>query len=171
MPLALGHFAVGLLTDSAVEKAKTTTRKKFLILFLLVNSPDIDILIGWLAAGNFYAFHRTFTHSILFAILMAAACSNLYKLFPSFPKLDYTWCYWMVISHLVADYLITPWEVSFLWPLPYLMPQSVNGILDHVPRYAAFEREAEVIIFCLCIYLLIKILGFAVNSAKRLRPA
>jgi membrane-bound metal-dependent hydrolase YbcI (DUF457 family) len=171
MPLALGHFAVGLLTDSAFERPQTTTRKKLSILFLLVNIPDIDVVISWLATGNPYTYHRLFTHSILFTILAAAAFSNLYKVFPSFPKLSYRWCYWMVMSHLIADYLTTPWNVAFLWPLG-LPSDRLNDVLDFVPRYASLEREVEVVLMCLCIYLIIKALRATVTYLqKRLLPA
>jgi membrane-bound metal-dependent hydrolase YbcI (DUF457 family) len=167
MPLALGHMAVGLLTESAIEKPETTTRKRLILLFLLVNSPDIDIVISWLATGNLYTYHRTFTHSILFAVIEAALFSNLSRLFHSFPKLSYKWCYWAVISHVLADYLFSPWETAFLWPLP-IQPKLFNDLLDHVGRYAHLEREIEVILICLVIYLLAKSLGAAVNYLHRL---
>ena len=114
MPLAPAHMAVGLLTESTIEKPKTTTLKRLFILFLLVNSPDVDIVISWLATGSYYTYHRTFAHSILFAVIPAVLFSNLFRLFPFFPKLSYKWCYWVVISHLLADYLFSPWETAFL---------------------------------------------------------
>lgn len=167
MPLALGHLAVGLLTDCAIEKPGTTTRKRLSLLFLLVNSPDIDILISWLATGSLYAYHRTFTHSILFAVIMAAVVSNATRFWPSFPRLSYKWSYWMVMSHVIADYLITPWEVAFLWPLPF-QPGALNGVLDHVSRYASLAREAEVLCICLFTYLLVKALGTAFSYLQKL---
>ena len=167
MPLAPAHMAVGLLTESAIEKPKTTTLKRLFILFLLVNSPDVDIVISWLATGSYYTYHRTFAHSILFAVITAVLFSNLFRLFPSFPKLGYKWCYWVVISHLLADYLFSPWETAFLWPLP-IQPRLFNDVLDHVGRYAHLEREIEVIVICMFICLFIKGLSAAINYLHRL---
>jgi len=160
-------MAVGLLTESGIEKPKTTTRKRLFILFLVVNSPDVDIVISWLASGSFYTYHRTFTHSILFAVIAAALFSNLFRLFPFFPKLSYKWCYRAVISHLLADYLFSPWQTAFLWPLP-IQPRLFNDVLDHVGRYAYLEREIEVILICLFIYLFVKGVSSAINYLHRL---
>jgi membrane-bound metal-dependent hydrolase YbcI (DUF457 family) len=161
MPLALGHLAVGLLTNSALEKQETTTRKSLFFLFLLANSPDIDIPISWLLTGSPWPYHRTFTHSVLFAVIVAGIFSNLFKLFPSFPKLSYKWCYFAVMSHVVADYLFSPWNVAFLWPLR-TGPGSFNGILDYVDPYATLAREAEVVLICLFCYFFIKTFKAAV---------
>jgi membrane-bound metal-dependent hydrolase YbcI (DUF457 family) len=155
MPLALGHLAAGFLVTRGIDKPNTTTPKSLLMLFLLANSPDIDIAISLLLTGSPWPYHRTFTHSILFAIFMAIAVSKLHKLFHSFPKLSYKWCYWAVTSHVIADYLISPWKVDFLWPLP-IRPGLFNGILDHVDKYATLAREVEVILICLICYLMIK---------------
>jgi membrane-bound metal-dependent hydrolase YbcI (DUF457 family) len=160
MPLVLGHLTVGLLSTCTLEKPKTSTRKRIFILFLLANSPDIDILISWLLTGSPWHHHRTFTHGVLFAVFMAVACSNLCRLWPSFPKLSYKWCYWAVMSHVLADYLFSPWKVSFLWPLPF-QPGSLNGVLDHVGTYANLAREAQVVFICLFAYLLVKSLNAA----------
>jgi membrane-bound metal-dependent hydrolase YbcI (DUF457 family) len=171
MPLALGHLAVGLLTTGAIEKPKTTTRKKVLILFLLANSPDVDIAISWLLTGSFYSHHRTFTHGVLFAVVMGALFANLYRYLPSFPKLSYKWCYWAVFSHVLADYLFSPWKVDFLWPLPFY-PASLNGALDFVAWYASVAREAQVLFFCLFVYLFVKTLNAAAIYLYRLlQPA
>jgi membrane-bound metal-dependent hydrolase YbcI (DUF457 family) len=171
MPLVLGHLAVGCLTNSAIDKPKTTTRKKLFILFLLANSPDIDIVISWVLTKSPWPYHRTFTHSILFAIIMAVLFANLSKFFKSFPKLGYKWCYMMVMSHILADYLLSPFKVAFLWPLR-IQPGSLNGILDFVDKYETLAREAQVILICLLGYLLIKAFRAAVNYVYRfLLPA
>jgi membrane-bound metal-dependent hydrolase YbcI (DUF457 family) len=171
MPLALGHLAVGLLTSCAIEKPKTTTRKSLFFLFLLANSPDMDVAISWLLTGSPWLLHRTFTHSILFAILMAAVFSNLHRLIRAVPKLSYNWCYGLVSTHVIADYLISPWGVAFLWPVP-IQPLSLNGILDHVGQFATLAREIEVIFICLFTYLFVKTLRTAVVYLyKLLLPA
>jgi len=171
MPLVLGHFAVGLLTTSTIEKPKTTNRKRLIILFLLSNSPDIDIAISWLVSGSLYLHHRTFTHGILFAVVMAIVCSNLYRYISSFPKLSYKWCYWAVMSHVLADYLFSPWKVAYLWPIP-IQPASLNGALDFVSIYATIAREAQVVFFVLFAYLLVKTLNAAaVYLYRLLQPA
>lgn len=150
------------------EKPEKTTRKRIMILFALANSPDIDILASWLLTGNPYTYHRLFTHSILFAIIVGAVFSNLSKIFSSFPKLSYKWCYLIIMSHVIADYLISPWKVTFLWPLR-VHPGSLNGILDHVDRYATLAREAEVILICVLGYLFMKFLGYLL--IRVFRPA
>jgi len=102
---------------------------------------------------------------------VAALSSNFYKFFPSFPKLSYKWCYWMVMSHVIADYLISPWKVTFFWPLS-IHPGSLNGILDHVGTYATLAREAQVVLICLFTYLLFRTLNAAANYLyKLLQPA
>ena len=171
MPLALGHLTVGYLTNCVIEKPNTTPLKSLFFLFLLANSPDIDVLISWLVTGSPWPLHRTFTHGILFAVTMALVFSNLFRLFSSFPKLNYNWCYWAVMSHVIADFIFSPWKVSFLWPLP-IQPESLGGLLDFVAWHATLAREAQVIFICLFTYFLIKTTFAAINYLyKRLLPA
>ena len=101
------------------------------VLIFLANLPDLDFLPGWLD-GNANQLHRSFTHSLTFAIFISLALSRAWRIAPGFWQsalLYFTAC----SSHLLIDFfsgtkigwthtgfgmpLFWPWSKEFSSPL------------------------------------------------------
>jgi membrane-bound metal-dependent hydrolase YbcI (DUF457 family) len=101
------------------------------VLILLANLPDLDFLPGWLD-GDANQLHRSFTHSLTFAILISLVLSSVWRIAPGFWRsaLLYFTAY---SSHLLIDFfsgikigwthtgygmpLFWPWSKEFSSPL------------------------------------------------------
>jgi membrane-bound metal-dependent hydrolase YbcI (DUF457 family) len=74
----------------------------------LANLPDMDFLLGYLAAGDVHAFHSGPTHSILFALAGGTGVALLLKV-PSLPLWQKTLFFALVIAtHVVLDAVTGP---------------------------------------------------------------
>jgi membrane-bound metal-dependent hydrolase YbcI (DUF457 family) len=93
------------------------------VLILLANLPDLDFLPGWLD-GDANQLHRSFTHSLTFAILISLALSSVWRIAPGFCRsaLLYFTAY---SSHLLIDFFSgikigwthTGYGMPLFWPL------------------------------------------------------
>ena len=119
MPLPLGHTAIGLATHDLSCKGNSTTNpwKTFLLVLFLANLPDIDILIGLVIHSNGNVFHRGPTHSLLFALAMSLLASSAWKIWPRIPRVSLLVSFLLILSHVLADAILTTAPVSFFWPL------------------------------------------------------
>ncbi len=77
-----------------------------LIFFSLL--PDIDVIIGFLATGNLFGFHRMLTHSFLFILFFAA-------IYVFIKRIEVVLAFIGVSGHIFLDSLDTH-GVPFLWP-------------------------------------------------------
>ena len=119
MPLPLGHTAAGLAIHDLHSKGNsaTTLWKNFAFIIVLTNLPDIDVLVGLIVHGNGNFFHRGPTHSLLFALIMAFLVSNSWRCWSKIPRVSYLLCFSLILSHILADALLTSAPVSFWYPL------------------------------------------------------
>ncbi len=119
MPLPLGHTAAGLAIHDLYSKGSSTVSLWKALLFVIVftNLPDIDVLIGLIVHGNGNFFHRGPTHSLLFALVMALLAANGWRCWSKIPKVPFLLCFLLIISHVLADAVLTASPVSFWWPL------------------------------------------------------
>ena len=119
MPLPLGHTAAGLAIHDIHSKGKSTASlwQTFAFIIMLTNLPDIDVLVGLIVHGNGNFFHRGPTHSLLFALVMALLASNAWRCWSRIPRVNYLLCFSLVLSHILADALLTAAPVSFWYPL------------------------------------------------------
>ena len=129
MPLPLGHTAVGLAIQDIHSKGNSTASlwKNFAFIIVLTNLPDMDVLIGLILHGNGNFFHRGPTHSFLFALVIALLASNVWRCWSRIPKLNFLFCFLLLISHVVADAVLTSSPVSFWWPLELNLSTGYSG--------------------------------------------
>lgn len=100
MALPIGHGLVGASIVALIHpKADLKNWKPLAIGFLLANSPDLDfafqIFLGW------RGWHRGFTHSILFALLVGAIFFLIMRREKWQIPLSYSLAY---LSHTILDF-------------------------------------------------------------------
>ena len=135
MPLPLGHAAIGWAAYETVRPSpgsEAHSGQRFPVALIamvtiLTNLPDLDVLFGLLFYGNGMAVHRGPTHSLLFALLAGYCAANLWRLWPRIPRLGFGLCFMLVLSHVVADMLLTSAPVSLLWPLEHTLISGYRG--------------------------------------------
>ena len=101
MPLPIAHGLVGASIVSLVHpNANLKNWKPLLLGFILANCPDLDFgfsfLFGW------RGFHRGFTHSLLFAFIVAVVIFILLRHRTWQIPLAYSAAF---LSHTILDYL------------------------------------------------------------------
>jgi membrane-bound metal-dependent hydrolase YbcI (DUF457 family) len=117
MPLPLGHTAIGLAIYEAGSSNSAFHRwGVFLFVVFLANLPDLDVLAGLIANGNGSTFHHGFSHSLIFASFMGFLASNAWRLWSRIPRLGFTSCSLVILSHVLADYFLSDSPVSIFWP-------------------------------------------------------
>ena len=162
MPLPLGHAAIGLAAYETVTNVSAFERwKRFLWIILLANLPDLDVLVGLIVHWNGQAFHRGATHSLVFALVAGFLAHRAGKRWNVVPQLSFYACFFLILSHVLADALLTASPVSFWWPLEIHLSAGYAGWKD-VFHTVLFDglRDAGIVLFCGLILL-----------ARRLPPA
>lgn len=126
MPLPLGHSAIALAIYETKRSASASHTRwpHFLAVTFLANLPDLDILAGLIFQHNGAVFHRGPTHSILFAVAAGFLASRLWRLRPWIPRLSAGLCICLILSHVIADMLLTSSPVSLFWPLELYWSQG-----------------------------------------------
>jgi membrane-bound metal-dependent hydrolase YbcI (DUF457 family) len=157
MPLPLGHTAAGLAIHDICSKSDNSGHlwKTLIFVIVLTNLPDIDVLIGLVVHGNGNFFHRGPTHSFLFVLLMALAASNSWRCWSKIPKISYRLCFLLLLSHVVADALLTTSPVSFWWPLELNLSVGYSGwreIIESV-LFGAFRDLGTIVVSGVVIFL------------------
>lgn len=119
MPLPLGHTAAGLAIHDLYPRSNGNGGiwRTLGYIIVLTNLPDIDVLIGLIVHGNGNVFHRGPTHSFLFALVMGVFACNAWRYWSRIPKLNFVLCFLLILSHVLADGVLTTSPVSFWWPL------------------------------------------------------
>ena len=119
MPLPLGHTAAGLAIHDFYTKGRSSLSiwKTLALVIVLTNLPDLDVVVGLIVHGNGNFFHRGPTHSFLFALVMALVISNGWRCWSRIPKVSYLLCFSLILSHVLADAVLTTTPVSFWYPL------------------------------------------------------
>lgn len=157
MPLPLGHTAAGLAIHDLYSKsdANGSIWKTLTYVAVLTNLPDIDVLIGLIAHGNGNFFHRGPTHSLLFALVMALIASNGWRCWSKIPKLNFLLCFLLILSHVVADALLTTAPVSFRWPfeLNLSIGHSSWGEVIRAVLFGAFRDLGTIVVSASVIFL------------------
>ena len=155
MPLPLGHLAIGLATSETLQATddRTTRWKLCLAVAILANLPDVDVILGLLWQGNGNLFHRGPTHSLAFALLAGYIASQLWRLGRHIPRLNFTLCFSLVFSHVMADLLLTTAPVSLFWPLHVYWSPGMSdwGTVVHAVVFQGIQ-DAGILVAC-AIYL------------------
>jgi membrane-bound metal-dependent hydrolase YbcI (DUF457 family) len=156
MPLPLGHIAIGMTTYCALvrnpDSATASKIQLWSVIALLSVLPDIDMLWGLILHGNAMAFHRGPTHSILFAIVGGAFYANMSNRFVRLPKLTAPMAGSIIFTHVAADYLFSPSNVSFFWPWQVYWAPGASRLQDVMYVLVARSyRDITIIIGCILI--------------------
>jgi membrane-bound metal-dependent hydrolase YbcI (DUF457 family) len=132
MPLPLAHAALGLTTHELLGENQPihSLWRKLALIALLANLPDIDVVIGLLLQGDGSVFHRGPTHSLLFALGMGWLASRAWRWWSRTASLSLIWCASIILSHILADALLTRAPVSLFWPLEVHWSREHCGWLD-----------------------------------------
>ena len=161
MPLPLGHSAIGFATHCLISNNKSRFDKWKLAIFIIIlsNLPDIDVLLGLILQNNGSTFHRGPTHSILFALLMGFAASKSSRLWSQIPTISFKTCFFLILSHVAADYFLTNSPVSFYWPFEVNWSTGNSGWSQvlHTVFFGAVE-DAGILFTCIGIITLNMIL-------------
>lgn len=117
MPTVLTHPAVPLALSWAAGRQVVSTR---LLLAGVTASmlPDLDVVAFRLGVPYAAEFgHRGFSHSILFALIVAVAGAALFRLLASTPGRSFGFLFAAVASHGVLDAFTNGGlGIAFLWP-------------------------------------------------------
>lgn len=152
MPSPLGHAAIGLVVHNVCSREKIGFRqwREASFVCLLAILPDIDVLVGLLSQGNGNAFHRGYSHSLLFILCSAFVASVAHRLWSQIPRITFGICFALVLSHVLADFLLTDYGVSWFWPFgrTWAAPSYAGwgDVMHDFLRQTA--RDAGIVIGC-----------------------
>ena len=144
----VGHSLLGAAIS--LPQQSTLKSKGWLIAgsILLANLPDADHLLGWIQ-GDPTAYHRMWTHSIGFAIMISAVLALAARLFKW--RHPFRWGLWggvLILSHLVLDYFAKdtsePVGIPLLWPFVkqyFYSPVWIFSDLFKSPESADFFQS------------------------------
>ena len=117
MASAFSHIAIPAVLYAAF-KSKTVNFKLFLLAALCAVIPDADVIA--FKFGIPYASqwgHRGFTHSIVFALVLASLCVVLYRRLNSRPATVFWLCLIACVSHPLLDSMTNGGlGVALFWP-------------------------------------------------------
>ncbi len=151
MPLPLGHTIIGITTYEVCNKKNSAFSHWKLAIYITVLSslPDIDVVVGLFFQGNGNAFHRGPTHSLFFALVMGFIASIAYKLWRQIPKISFKSCFLLILSHVLADFLLTSSPVSFFWPFQVTWTTGYNGWVDVMNSiFLQSYQDVKIILWC-----------------------
>jgi membrane-bound metal-dependent hydrolase YbcI (DUF457 family) len=141
------------------ERPSGNLWKTLICVVVLANLPDVDVLLGLLLKSNGNVFHRGPTHSLLFALVSGFVASRCFKVLPGLPALRFPCAFFLVLSHLVADALLTSSPVSFFWPLEIHWSSGHSGWADVLSSvFLGSFKEGGIILACGAAVALIRVL-------------
>jgi len=156
MPLPLAHAAIGCVVYEAGSRDTSvlTRVKVFLFVAILSNLPDLDIIAGLLIESNGNSFHRGPTHSFLFALLAGFVASKAWRVGEYIPKLSFPVCFAIILSHILADGLLTSSPVSYVWPFEVNFCGGQSSFTDIV-TFLLYEGFKDAGIVSVCVMMMI----------------
>jgi len=157
MPLPLGHTAAGLTLHDLFSNSNGSGGfwKTLACVIVLTNLPDIDVLLGLIVHGNGHLFHRGPTHSLLFAFVMGVFACNAWRCWSKIPKLRFLLCFLLILSHVVADAILTAYPVSFWWPFELHVSVGYSGWIEVVKSvlFGTFKDMGIILTSAVVIFL------------------
>jgi len=171
MSLPIGHAAIGFTAYNLFCRNGSSLGRWRVPLGILVlsNLPDVDVAIGIVLRGNGNAFHRGPTHSLIFALIAGFLASRVWGLWPQWPRLGFRTCFMLILSHVLADAVLTSSPVSFFWPVAVNWSGGHSG-LTHVVNLVLFGNHQDVVIILGCAFLMLLQRAFSVRFGRSLAP-
>ena len=117
MAFAFVHLVAGWLGGKLWEAAGKVKLSRISWMLLLLGSilPDLDFLLEWTISPGF---HRTFTHSLLFALIIFILSFFLFCNLGFRKKTEPVFALGLgILIHLLID-LISSQGIPLLWPYP-----------------------------------------------------
>jgi len=160
MATPVGHALAGLVLYRSLERGEAGfIGRKGLFFVAMANLPDLDYVPG-LLTGHAHAFHRGFTHTLLFACL-ASGLSALLGPLLGWNRARAAWLGGICcLSHLLIDLLTADWKApygvplfwpfskeSFLVPVALFLPPSKASLPD------LFQAWNVLVVFMECAVL------------------
>lgn len=117
MPTVLTHPAVPIAISLALGR-QTVSRRLLLAGMIASALPDLDVIAFRLGVPYAAEFgHRGFSHSILFAFIVAIAGAFVFRWFASTPMRVFGFLFAALVSHGILDAFTNGGlGVAFLWP-------------------------------------------------------
>ena len=149
MPLPLGHAAIGLMTyETSVGHSAFQNWKRFIFITALANLPDVDVIFGLLFKWNGNAFHRGPTHSLIFAITAGFLAYIIAKRWFKIRRITYWFSILLILSHVIADALLTNSPVSLFWPFEIYLSTGHASLTDIVHSILFESLQDGWIVLC-----------------------
>jgi membrane-bound metal-dependent hydrolase YbcI (DUF457 family) len=121
---------------------------------ILASLPDIDVPFGLIFSGNGSAFHRGPTHSLLFALGSGLLVSKAWKWWPFLPRISFLTGFFLVLSHVLGDLLLTTNSVSLLWPIEVYWSPGHTAWEDLFASFFGFFQDIGIILTCTALIIL-----------------
>ena len=155
MPLPLGHAAIGFTAYEFISRRNSVFNDWTLAVFVLIlaNLPDIDVFVGLLIMGNANVYHRGPTHSLAFAFVAGLLASRAWKVWSHIPRVTFWGCFFIILSHVLADLFLTRSPVSLFWPFEVSWGMGQRGWGD-VFNTVFLEAFSDTIIVVMSIGLM-----------------
>ena len=168
MPFPTGHTAIGFAVNEimAGPNEEAWSWKKAAAITALANLPDLDILVGLVFTGNGMIWHRGPSHSLLFCVAAAGIAWWLVRR-GRLPSMGFAAILTILLSHVLADAVLTSGSVSLLWPLEVSWSGGFAGWSDIV--YLALVRgltDIGIVLVCAALILLTR----SLRRARRVFP-
>ena len=157
MPSPVAHSLIGfslfLLTTRKVKPVSLhhlmPWRNRILVFIILANLPDIDFLISWLTTGNANLLHNGWTHTLLFAIIVAPIIATISRLEATYLKSNLL-ISGVVATHVVMDFFTGPvLGFSKSYGIPILAPISTERLQSPVSLFVGPKHQTLDQIFSL----------------------
>ena len=173
MPLLVTHTFIGMVVKQFGFKDISCKRwKTFVFILVLANLPDIDFLLGFIFAGNGYAWHYGFTHSIYFALVAGFFISRSGGIFLlifqkiswlswRIPRVNFLFCFSLISSHGLADFISSGKIALFFHPLGANLPVRYLGFPGFLKILVNYTfQEIRIIAVCIIIIIFIQLVKF-----------
>ena len=171
MPLPLGHTAIGLMTYEVSAGDSSFRRwKRLFTITVLANLPDIDVVFGLLYEWNGNAFHRGPTHSLLFAVSMGLLAYIASRRWLGPDGISCRLTVMLILSHVIADALLTDSPVSLLWPFQVYWSQGHAGWSDIVQSILFESFRDGWIVFCCTVIIILNRLARGYTAEPNALP-
>ncbi len=156
MPLLQEHIAIGLAILAASQKLDPEKwHWQSITAATLSIASDFDALPGFFWRGDWHYYHRQGAHSLFYSILAGYLAVLLLRLVTKRELLSPWIASAIALSHVVADYLFSPWQVELYWPLPLACVAPHEGLLRLLAPTGPTPRAWFIDLSCLAVILLV----------------
>jgi len=148
MPLAGEHIMIGLAVQQSQGFSKKLWKWQVIIIAILANAPDLDSVPGIIFYNDWGYYHRLATHSLLYSLSFGFFAALLLRHIFRRNFFDPLTASAIVFSHVLSDYLLSPWPVEFCWPFNFPPTYSHHLLLEYFGLTSDISRAWFIYILC-----------------------